>query len=193
MSMTTSFDSSSFDRGFHEYGDPFCQKTTVEDQFFVPKNRRGPLSCTSIYLDPELAEFLEKKIKKRELGYYLKKLTLRYQSLLPRILPQHGKVKKLLQPRIGCRKRFSFRPYGEDFWKLKLMAMVADVSIGVLVALMLWLEKNGFWEKTYKHVRGNEVMASIKEQTIQRFTLIYNPFTMLIKKKFKYQKGFFYV
>ena len=177
-----------YNPSFFGANDHYFQQESVEDEFFVSNARQ--VSNTSIYLDEELSAYLDERLKVVHLSTYLLQLMMKYRSILPVYLPKNRKVKKIIQPRVGNRKRYCFRPYGRDFWDLKLIATAADVSIGYVVALMIWFEMIGFG-KVYAEMRQPVVISHIRSQCINEFTIIYNPFTNLVKKKFRYQRGHF--
>ena len=164
------------------------QRNYVEHRFGLRAARRD--GNASFYLDPQMTEYLQEVLKRRRsLEMYISELFMKYRCVLPRFLPKHRGVKKLLQDRLEKKRtRFCFRPKERDYWNLKLISQVAEVSMSYTIALMIWLEMIGFGE-VFKYFRDNVVISSIREQSINTYTLVYNPFNDSIQKKFIYQQS----
>ena len=152
--------------------------------------KRQTLSCTSVYLSPDIAEFLSNKLKDgkhKSVNGYISSLIDKYRTVLPMFVPASHKPKKLLQDRIGNRKRFCFSPDSQDYWDLKMIAMNCDTSLGMVVATMLELEMIGFWE-TLKEIYPHSAITRILNRIEEIFTIKFDPITQKIQRTFHYRK-----
>ena len=150
--------------------------------------KRQTLSCTSVYLSPDVAEFLNSKLKEgKSLPGYISSLIDKYRTVLPMFVPASHGPKKLLQDRIGNRKRFCFSPDSQDYWDLKMIAMNCDTSLGMVVATMLELEMIGFW-KTLKEIYPHSAITRILNRIEEIFTIKFDPITQKIQRTFLYRK-----
>lgn len=166
---------------FYEYNGNLFQNQFLQAKFSF-ENRK--LTNASIYLDEEFSAFLDEKLKTNVLRTYIEYLLKKYKPILPKIIPRNQNIKKLIQPRVENRTRYCFRPFGECFWELKLIALAADISIGYLIACMLWVEMNGV-EKDISIPEKVVISSNFKKFT-PKFALSYNPFTGKIQRKFRY-------
>lgn len=167
------------------------QKESIGQKYFLG-NKNEKLSATSVYLAGDIAEFLQKQLDTGvSVNQVIHKLLNRYKLYLPTFLPESRAPKKILQPRTakGIRKRFCFRPSPRDYWDLKMLALSCDVSIGCVVAVMIELEILKIWKKMIRRIRGNVAITRFLDQTIETFTLKFNPFTNTIERTYHFRKG----
>lgn len=144
---------------------------------------------TSIYLEGEIREFLERKL---ETGYsvrsYINYLFVKYRNFVPNQLPKNLRTKKLIQERKENRKRFCFRPTQKEFWELKLLANALDMSIGYIIATMIWLEIHGVGEALSK-IPEFVAISIASSKIIQEFKIKYNSKRGFIRKYFKFRRS----
>lgn len=150
------------------------------------------VSSTSVYLEGEVRFYLESQRKKEfKLDRYLVQLFFQYKHLLPEYLPKNRKLKKRIQPRVGNRRRFSFRCQGQDFTKLVLMAKAFDVSLGVLISVLLELDRNKKQELGKKK-RERIVITTNSKKIVETLTIFLDPFHSKMMKSYKYKRKSFY-
>ena len=150
-------------------------------------DRYSFVSNTSIYLEGPALEFLEYKLRRGvKLGGYLVWLFIQYKHVLPKHLPKNHKLKKMIQPRLGNRKRFCFRPYSKHYVEMLMMAKAADVSFGYIVAVLLKLDQDGT-SKIINKDRGDVVIAADLNRIVETLTIKNDPFRCIMSRTYNYQ------
>ena len=154
---------------------------------------RQPLSCSSAYLDPELAAFFQIQLQKNKISStaYISRLLLKYRVLLTKFLPKNIGPKRLHQNRIEGRVRICFTPDVEDYWDLKMMSLSADVSIGMVVAVLVEMDRD--MGSQLEIIQSIAAITNLADRKNEFFTIKLNLSTNCVERiyHFRTQEFFF--
>lgn len=144
------------------------------------------LSTTSIYLDPELTQYLKRILaKEKRINQYFEKLIHRYKFIIPKHLPKNPKLKRKIQKRIANRTRFSFRPSCKNFCDLQMLSKATDLSFGYIIAVMIDLDRRGMKELLKKFFK-NVVITAFSPSLEPQLTLKYDSNSNILSKNYLY-------
>lgn len=148
---------------------------------------RQTLSCSSVYLDPVSAAFLKNQLAKKKMSStaYIHHLLLQYRILLTKYLPKNVGPKRLHQTRIEGRVRICFTPDVEDYWDLKVMSLSADVSIGMVVAILVEIDME--WDGKLEISHSTTAITNLNDRTTELFTLKLNLATNQVERIFHFR------
>lgn len=155
----------------------------IEHNFQIQRQR---LSCSSAYLEPALAAFLMKQLMKHKTtsSKYISHLLLRFRTRLPKRLPANVGPKRLHQDRIERRVRICFTPDVEDYWDLKMMSLSADVSIGMVVAVLVEMDMEA---SQIQIIHSFAAITNLKDRISELFTIKLNLSTNHVQRSFQFR------
>ena len=159
--------------------------SSVKHNFYIQRQR---LSCSSAYLEPVLAAFFRSQLLKHKTSSskYISRLLLRFRMQLPKHLPKNVGPKRLHQDRVEGRERVCFTPNVEDYWDLKMMSLSADVSIGMVVAILIEMDM-GVIENEMDIIYPNTAITYLKNRFPELFTIKLDLRTNHVQRSFHFR------
>lgn len=148
---------------------------------------RQRLSCSSAYLEPALAKFFREQLarKKTSSSKYIGQLMLKFRMQLPEKLPKNVGPKRMHQDRIDERVRICFTPNVEDYWDLKMMSLSSDVSIGMVVAILVEMDREGESQGIIAY--GYTAITHLKDRISELFCIQLNLRTSQVERSFYFR------